>query len=334
MKIHKGNSSFPLIIMVHGLGMTESTWINPYAERVGRQRLPLDSLLTDVTRPPQFRWNRRPTSFTSSTPWRYLDERAPSIWQQLAARGYNLVTWSQRDPYGPLRQAIDELDRVRTEACRVLGDIPAIVLCHSRGGLIARAYLQRSGPLQERIKGVIFLATPHCGSRIADVTNVAGRLIAAVERIMPQGVREEVRTQWDQWAAALHLHAVEELRPDSEIITQLAAGEDMERALPIRYINIVGVSTCFAKIYRITGNQPFRVREIVSLVDSVPGLIGSRILPEEWIDGLGDGLVAKERAFLSWIDPGDQYEYPVNHATILVDRSVRDRILQSVEDLT
>jgi hypothetical protein len=58
----------------------------------------------------------------------------------------------------------------------LVGEAPIIFVCHSYGGLLVKQMLftafgrshNEYGSLAERVKGVVFLSTPHNGSRIAD----------------------------------------------------------------------------------------------------------------------------------------------------------------------
>ena len=91
--------------------------------------------------------------------------------------------------------------------------------------------------------------------------------------------------------------------------------------------------TRFNKIYRVTRGEPFEVREIFSLLDYLPQLVSPSLLPDEWVDGRGDGLVAGVRGKLHWIPSHDQKEFPVNHASVLIDQKVRELILERLEEL-
>lgn len=65
------------------------------------------------------------------------------------------------------------------------GENPIVFVCHSYGGLLAKQMLFTSlgrahneyGNLAARVKGIVFLATPHNGSRIADYVNALGFIL-------------------------------------------------------------------------------------------------------------------------------------------------------------
>jgi len=333
MRVHKGSASRPLLILVHGLGMTERSWTDPYQEKMGRGRIPYDYLLVDLSHPPLFRWNNKPEGFTTSTPWRYLPHRPSPFWNDLMERGYNLLTWTQGDPNGPINSAVQELRMITEEGRRIFGDKKAIFLCHSRGGLVVREYLRRYEDSRREVAAVIFLATPHHGSRVAELAESVGKVIILLEKFLPQRSQGEVRRFYGQWADIFRTGAVDELRPQSSFILRLRQWEQTEKEMGIRYINLLGVSTCFNKIYRVVSDSPFEVKEVFSLLDSLPRLLFPSLLPDEWVDGRGDGLVARTRGRLNWIPSRDQREVPVNHASILIDPGVRKLVLEKLEEV-
>ncbi|UCC66309.1 MAG: alpha/beta fold hydrolase [Deltaproteobacteria bacterium] len=332
MRVHRGNPSRPLLILVHGLGVTERTWTDPYLERMGRGRIPFDYLLVDLKHTPLFRWNDRPRAFTTSTPWHFLPNRPKSFWEDLAEKGYNLLTWSQKDPNGPINTAVEELKEVWEEARKIFGEKRVIFLCHSRGGLIVREYLRKYERYREGVAAAIFLATPHYGSRIADIAEIMGRFVTSLEKLLPHVVREEVRRVYNQWMDTFRTGAVEELRPHSSFILTLREWEKKE--LGMRYVNLLGVSTCVNKIYRIVRENPFEVKEVFSLLDPSPQPPFPSLLPDEWVDGQGDGLVARARGKLTWLPPRDQREFSLNHASILIDSRVRELVLERLEEFS
>ncbi len=48
-----------------------------------------------------------------------------------------------------------------------IGDSAAAFVCHSMGGLIARAYLEHGSPASQQVEKVITLGTPHQGASLA-----------------------------------------------------------------------------------------------------------------------------------------------------------------------
>lgn len=84
---------------------------------------------------------------------------------RLEAAGWTVATLNLEPVYASIDDYIDPLVR-RIDA--VLGEAGAeklILVGHSMGGLVARAYLQRFGGA--RVAGLVTLGTPHQGSRLA-----------------------------------------------------------------------------------------------------------------------------------------------------------------------
>ncbi|WP_286203513.1 alpha/beta hydrolase [Pseudoalteromonas sp. NBT06-2] len=79
---------------------------------------------------------------------------------RLAKSGINILnlTYKSRDPDS--QQIFKQLDDF-------ILDKPTVLVCHSLGGLIARAYLEQNSVSSQFVTKVITLGTPHKGSCIA-----------------------------------------------------------------------------------------------------------------------------------------------------------------------
>jgi tetratricopeptide (TPR) repeat protein/pimeloyl-ACP methyl ester carboxylesterase len=103
-----------------------------------------------------------------------------------------------------------------------LGDRPIILICHSLGGILAKQVLRASErspdflPLFAAIKGVIFIATPHSGSSLA---NVIKCLSAGSVQLRQLAADEPSLRDLDEWfrqtthRLSLHVAAFAETRP-------------------------------------------------------------------------------------------------------------------------
>ena len=135
----KGKKGLPLLVFIHGMGMNSSAWADPAKARVLGGAYLLSAL------------------------FRGGDAELLTSFQDLKALGYNILTWTQSRPAGPIHIAVSELRRLLNEY-RMHAEDGIIFICHSRGGLIARKYLEE-GDLSA--KGLITLATPHRGTTMA-----------------------------------------------------------------------------------------------------------------------------------------------------------------------
>jgi hypothetical protein len=125
--------------------------------------------------------------------------------------------------------------------------------------------------------------------------------------------------------------ALEELRPHSPFILGLKRKEGEELRSGIPYLNLVGTSTVFTKLYRISPNDSGELREVISWMDSLPKMFPTVMMPEEIVHGRGDGLVAKERAKIAWMKGVSCKEFPVNHLRMLIDPCVHGEIIRFLE---
>jgi triacylglycerol esterase/lipase EstA (alpha/beta hydrolase family) len=77
-------------------------------------------------------------------------------------------------PYGDIEQFAEQLGEKIESVCAATGATRVLLVCHSMGGLVARAYLRQRGPA--RIERIITIGTPHHGSVFA--RGVIGRCLA------------------------------------------------------------------------------------------------------------------------------------------------------------
>ena len=68
-------------------------------------------------------------------------------------------------PYGDIEHFAEQLGTKIESVCAATGAARVVLVCHSMGGLVARAYLRQRGPA--RIKQIITIGTPHHGSVFA-----------------------------------------------------------------------------------------------------------------------------------------------------------------------
>ena len=58
-------------------------------------------------------------------------------------------------------------------------------------------------------------------------------------------------------------------------------------------------------------------------------MIPENLYPEEIKKGKGDGLVSAESSKIPWSN--EHYNFPLNHAEILFDKSIRDKLVEAIE---
>ncbi|MBI4650573.1 hypothetical protein HY745_04660, partial [Candidatus Desantisbacteria bacterium] len=166
----------PVVIMIHGHGLSKNSWINPYEEKYQNCNLKFKGLLTDYRHnptekdagihdgPPQSAF----LQFGFSKPLEYLELPPKSLWDFLKENGYNLATWSQKNPDNNIEEAIDELTSYVIPTVKKLFKTNSVVLAgHGRGGLIARKYAELYYDKRKDVSGIIMMGTPHQGTNLS-----------------------------------------------------------------------------------------------------------------------------------------------------------------------
>lgn len=148
----------------------------------------------------------------------------------LLAAGYSTLSYRQAAPLGTLEPNVEQLLGVATGPLSTedrLRRLPLVVLAHSRGGLLARAFLDRAAAqpavhgVLDRIERVITLHSPHQGSGLAGLTV---RMDATARRLQTLvgslGLRPAVLAALCALSAS---PAVAELAPGSPLLRTLAS---------------------------------------------------------------------------------------------------------------
>jgi pimeloyl-ACP methyl ester carboxylesterase len=204
-----------------------------------------------------------------------------------------------------------------------------VLLGHSRGGLIARKYLQDRRLGWDRVSGVVFLGTPHHGSGLAKI----GQLLAAAiafwgnlriprRKISPNGIGA-AEPILNRLASYGHEEGVAELVPGSPFLRRLLGGERQEMENKIPYCNLIGTRTDFIRIYLRAGPKG-SPKPVFSLFDGFERVLPGGVLPAEIRQGRGDGQVSVDSSRLIWLE--NTRLFPVNHARFLVDSAVQNAV--------
>lgn len=256
----------------------------------------------------------------------------------LARSGYRTVTYGQLDPEGLLRVPVLEFDAVFDSVRAEFPDAPVHLLCHSRGGLLARRWLattRRVAPdTLAGVASVITLSSPHQGSGLADIQRFVDSMGASLLGKFTLGL----------WDSALEESVMRELGlVNNEFLAQLEADESaLARGRTTPHPGI--------PLHALSGSRPRLARFHVynSTVGSLiprwhapmfrwSGTTGNHyhgspdtfeaVLPEEVKTGQGDVLVSIRRSVPATWAPTSTATFPVNHSSILWDGAVKRRVL-------
>jgi pimeloyl-ACP methyl ester carboxylesterase len=287
-------------IFVHGLGMNKSIWTAPEEARVMGGLFPFTVMLRKKDRP------------------------LKTLFHDLGDLGFTVIAWSQSRPVGPIEEAIKELKRVIDFARREYAPSGILLIGHSRGGLIARKYMEgAASPLKAGIKGPVALVTlsaPHHGSDMARWALYLSPLASLLKPLIPEAQRGTLSKALRKIVGFFESRGVRELLPDSEFIRSL-------RSTPPEGDNNRG-------IYASAGGTDPRLVKIagsIALPEALEKIIPEKFRPEEMTAGKGDGLVSLRSSVLPYAD--EHFSFPVNHAEMLVEPEARRAIVDRVKAL-
>jgi pimeloyl-ACP methyl ester carboxylesterase len=280
-----GSPRKPACVFVHGLGMSKHIWTAPEEARVLGGMARVTVLLRG---------------------YEHLD----TLYHDLAARGFTVMAWSQSRPVGPAEAALEELTRVVREA-RKRKPAGIVLIGHSRGGLLARRYLQDHESAD--VRALVTLCSPHRGSTMARWAGYVSPLASLLRPAMPAGREGTLVGAMRRTLLFLESTAVRELLPGSDFLRSLK-----EQGPPGLYALSVG------------GTSPvlFSVPGLSSLPAALGRILPDRAVPEEMRRGMGDGLVSAKSAVLPFAR--EHLNFPLNHAAVIVDRVVRDAVLERI----
>jgi pimeloyl-ACP methyl ester carboxylesterase len=240
-----------------------------------------------------------------------------------------VITWSQQRPAAEIAVAASELREVldihRTH-CRS----GIILIGHSRGGLVARNYLRYE---TKDIRGIVTLATPHRGSKMALWVKHMAPLITLAEPLISDSEKGTFTYALKRVLDFLKSTAVRELLPDSLFFRTCDEGP----LNGVYYLSFGGSNPALFSVYRriiekthVGDQERWRVRaqRVFSVPDAFERFIPERLFPDEMKKGRGDGLVSVESSRIPWAD--EHHTFDVNHAGILFSEKVRHKVLDAV----
>jgi hypothetical protein len=333
---HTVNPSLPIVILLHGMGGDINHMANPSQSPGFNFDLtsPLPATVIDRG------WHTYPNQGIWGIP--ALDPLKSQItgWQnRINQRGYATLNYAQVDPWGLLARPVLELDAVVRATIAQFGKRVAF-LCHSRGGLLLRLFLQRNrgdSSLLSKIAGAVMLHTPNQGSQVADVAAAIHNAIGPLRALAGVNIPFQLLLTWlDRMVTQPAIH---ELSPSSQLLVNLRDQEALPLPVPI-------------PIHTFGGSNPRLVNLRFSIFDprsAVPhwhwppfhwityqfslgvldGTLVSNVSPEETAGG--DVLVTDNRSHL----PGEASHRanPVNHAAALWDDTIATEVLPILSSL-
>jgi len=316
--IHKGAPDKPVVIFIHGLGMNKYFWADPVHTKVFGKNIPLKVFA--ASKPRICPAESRKTLTLGSIP-----EHIENIWTAVLNRGFNAVCWSQRRPSGPISVAVEELDAIAANAIKLFPGKPIALVCHSRGGLIARKFMEKKSPA---IKALITIATPHEGSSLSRMGTYLSPLSPALKRILPKNTHSTISQVLKNTNDLLEGSALKELLPGSAFFINL----DDRNMKGVKYLSFGGKTTKLFTVYTWKKQDTkLYPHPLLSIPDSMIKYLPRAIIPLEIIPGKGDFMVTTESSALPWAL--NHYNVAANHISITWNKNVIKKTVELIEGL-
>jgi len=316
--LKRGKADKPAVIFVHGLGMDKRMWVSPEESRILGGRFPLSVLVSEEPQPQAVRRDGG-GAVTKKLSLGIPPGDPSTLFHSLSEQGFTALAWSQKRPSAVIDVAVSELSEVLSLHKEHFRS-GIVLIGHSRGGLIARRYLSRG---DGRVRGLVTLATPHRGSKMAQWAGQLAPLAALLSPFLSDAERGTLAYTIKKIAEFLTGRAVRELLPGSPFFQSL----DDKVPGGVEFFSAGGTHPTLLRVYRLVliaeGEQEriASVRKVLSAPDILRKIIPGRFFPAEMTRGRGDGLVSTESSCLPWA--GKHRLYDVNHAGILFDEKVR-----------
>ncbi|HDH04769.1 MAG TPA: alpha/beta fold hydrolase [Nitrospirae bacterium] len=312
----KGNPDKPVVIFIHGLGMDKNFWISPLETKILAKNVPLKIFAATRPRPCSIQ-KRRKLTFGN------IPGKKDNIRAVLQDKGFNLVCWSQRRPVGPISLAVEELDEIVKRVVRVFPDKSIALIGHSRGGLIARKFMEKKMP---GIKALITLSTPHAGSSLSRIGEYLSPLSPALKKILPKQTHGAISEVIKNVNDLLQGNALKELLPGSGFFRNLQDSP----LKGVKYISFGGKKTKLLTLYRwkIQDNKMYP-KPVLTIPDSLIKILPASVCPDELISGKGDFMVTAESSLLPWAER--HYNLTANHISITWNRKAIKSITEVLE---
>jgi len=332
----------PLVLLLHGYGSSKWLFIQPYFGTFG--------WLRDYRYQPKFKsygWHSKPPPSHMYLPFAYTISpvmKVEGLFNRLMRRGIEVLTYSQKDPFGDINLSMKELKEIIEGIKQVYGTRKIIAVGHSRGGICLRKYLEQEK--NELIEKVIFLGTPHAGTNLVNFSFLKYPLIKLLNE-------SNLKRFWD----IVGSRKVRDLKPEqlatnSKFLLDL---QDREKNPEVKYIFIGGRCSTYAHIYswkigkEVTqrtlrhmfpnsennGNkinakekQKERIYHWIAKPKKILTIFEGILLPEF---KQGDGMVSLRSALFGEAD--EKLVFNVNHEELAVCEALENKILKELKEL-
>lgn len=315
---HKGDRDKPVAVLIHGLGVDKGIWTDPLHTKLLANNFRLKILAAEE---PRISMSAGLNKITIGD----FPDKIDNIWSVLKDEGYNLITWSQKRPVGHVDAAVSELKHIIARAEELFPKSPVALIGHSRGGLIARKFMEERHPA---VKALVTIASPHSGSSISKIAGYLSPLAGVLKSIMPEEKYGTITETIGRTTDFLLGEALKELMPGSDFFKGLKDS----REKGIRYLSFGGTEPRLLTLYqwKKAGSEIYP-KPLIEIPDSLTKLLPSSLKLQELTPGKGDALVSAESSVMPW--SSDHYDLPANHVSIMWNKDVIQKIIEVLGQL-
>lgn len=305
ISIHKGEKDKPVVIFIHGLGMDKNFWIDPLHTKIFAKNIPL-KVFTAVK--PRVCTSLRAKKISVGE----FPEKIENLWTALKKERFNMICWSQKDPVGPISSAVEELTWIMKKTKKLFPEIPVALIGHSRGGLIARKFMEKKNT---EVKALITISSPHAGSSIAKLSKYLKPFSALLKGILPKDTHSIISETIKNIVYFLEGSALKELHPGSGFLKNLRDSPQKG----VNYISFGGIEPRLFTVYVLKkAGKKMYPKPLLTIPDSISKIFPSFIVADEIAPGKGDGLVTTKSSLLPWASR--HYNLRANHISITWNR--------------
>ncbi len=311
--LHRGDPEKPAVIFIHGLGVNKYFWTDPVNTKVLAKNIPMKVF---AAKKPRICSAQTKKSLTVGI----IPNEVENLWTAVVNSGFNTICWSQKRPAGPIRIAIEELEVIVTRTKELFPGRPLILIGHSRGGLIARKFMEKN---THDIRAMVTIATPHKGSSLSRLGKYLSPLSPVLKKILPQNTHGTVTEVLTNVSDLLDGTALKELLPGSDFLKHL----QQTPIHGVEYLSFGGTTTKLITLYTWKKREDRKIPiPLLTIPDSLLKHLPSAIIPDEIIAGKGDFMVTADSSELPWASP--HYNLPSNHISIAGHQKVINKTIE------
>ena len=317
--IHRGNPDKPVVIFIHGLGVDKSFWTDPAETKVLGGNISMRIFAAVPPRPCSLRVKKRKISVGD------IPEKIDNLWTAVTNKGFSAVCWSQSRPVGPINVAVEELREVLKQVKKAFPKRPAALVCHSRGGLIARKFMEEKVP---EIKALITISTPHAGSSLSRIGKYISPLSPFLKKILPKDIHGTVSNTLKRVNDLIDGSALKELLPGSDFIKDLKDSPSKNMI----YLSFGGTKTKLLTVYKWKKHgSRMHPERLLDIPDSLLKKFPASAIPDEIIPGKGDFMVTAESSVMPMAPK--HFDLPANHISIAWHKKTISKTLEVLQKI-